>query len=75
MTGSWPAHAVLVDDPQEVTDVYMRLIDEVGIKQARRRLDSDSTSIGYRLDRSCKRPCSGQAFPSYESMINNPRSE
>jgi len=33
--------------------------------------DSDSTSIGYRLDRSCKRPCSGQAFPSYESMINN----
>jgi len=37
--------------------------------------DSDSTSIGYRLDRSCKRPFSGQAFPSYESMINNPRSE
>jgi hypothetical protein len=33
-----PAHAVLVDDPQEVTDVYMRLIDELGIKQARRRL-------------------------------------
>ena len=32
-----PAHAVLVDDPQEVTDVYLRLI-ELGIKQARRRL-------------------------------------
>ena len=75
MTGSWPARAVLVDDPQEVTDVYERLIDEVGIKQARRRLGLDSTSIGYRLDRSCKRPFSGQAFPSYESMINNPRSE
>jgi hypothetical protein len=33
-----PAYAVLVDDPQEVTDVYERLIDELGIKQARRRL-------------------------------------
>ena len=33
-----PASGVLVDDPQQVTDVYMRLIDELGIKQARRRL-------------------------------------
>jgi hypothetical protein len=33
-----PGHAVLVNDPQEVTDVYLRLIDELGIKQARRRL-------------------------------------
>ena len=88
MTGSWPAHAALIDDPHEVTNVYMRLIDdphevtnvymrlidELGIKQARRRLDFDSTSIGYRLDRSCKRPFSGQAFPSYESMIKNRRS-
>jgi hypothetical protein len=36
VTGSWPAHAALIDDPHEVTDVYMRLIDELGIKQARR---------------------------------------
>jgi hypothetical protein len=33
-----PAHAVLVDDPREVTAVYQRLIKEMGIKQARRRL-------------------------------------
>jgi hypothetical protein len=46
VTGSWPAHAVLVDDPQEVTDVYMRLIDEVGIKQARRRL-----GLRFNIDR------------------------
>jgi phosphatidylserine/phosphatidylglycerophosphate/cardiolipin synthase-like enzyme len=39
VTGSWPAHAALIDDPHEVTDVYMRLIDELGIKQARRRLE------------------------------------
>jgi hypothetical protein len=32
------AHAVLVDEPGEVTDVYQRLIDEMGTKQARRRL-------------------------------------
>jgi hypothetical protein len=38
VTGSWSAHAALIDDPHEVTDVYMRLIDELGIKQARRRL-------------------------------------
>jgi alpha-D-ribose 1-methylphosphonate 5-triphosphate diphosphatase PhnM len=38
VTGSWPAHVALIDDPHEVTDVYMRLIDELGIKQARRRL-------------------------------------
>jgi hypothetical protein len=46
VTGSWPAHAVLVDDPHEVTDVYMRLIDELGIKQARRRL-----VLRFNLDR------------------------
>ena len=31
-----PVHAVLVDDPHKVTDVCERLIDELGIKQARR---------------------------------------
>jgi hypothetical protein len=33
-----PAHAVLIDDPREVATVYERLIRELGIKQARRRL-------------------------------------
>jgi hypothetical protein len=33
-----PVHAVLIDDPREVTAVYARLIDEFGIKQAPRRL-------------------------------------
>jgi phosphatidylserine/phosphatidylglycerophosphate/cardiolipin synthase-like enzyme len=37
---------VLVDDPHEVTDLYMRLIDELGIKQARRRL-----VLRFNLDR------------------------
>jgi hypothetical protein len=70
-----PAHAVLIDDPHEVTDVYMRLIDELGINKHVVVWDFDSTSIGYRLDRSCKRPFSSQASPSYESMIKNRRSE
>lgn len=75
MTGSWPAHAALIDDPHEVTDVYMRLIDELGIKQARRRLELRFNVDRVRLDRSCKKPFSGQACPSYESMIKNRRSE
>lgn len=75
MTGSWPAHAALIDDPHEVTDVYMRLIDELGSNKHVVVWDFDSTSIGYRLDRSCKKPFSGQACPSYESMIKNRRSE
>jgi hypothetical protein len=33
-----PAYAVLVDDPREVATVYERLIRELGLKQARRRL-------------------------------------
>jgi hypothetical protein len=33
-----PAYAVLVDEPGEVTSVYQRLIEEWGLKQARRRL-------------------------------------
>ena len=75
MTGSWPAHAALIDDPHEVTDVYMRLIDESGSNKHVVVWDFDSTSIGYQLDRSCKKPFSGQACPSYESMIKNRRSE
>jgi hypothetical protein len=33
-----PAHAVLTAEPREVAAVYERLIGELGIKQARRRL-------------------------------------
>ncbi len=33
-----PAHAVLVDDPEAVTDVFERLIGELGYRQAGRRL-------------------------------------
>jgi hypothetical protein len=35
----------------------------------------DLTSIEYQLGRSCKRPFSGLAFPSYESMISSQRTE
>jgi hypothetical protein len=69
-----PAYAVLVD-PQEVTDVYERLIDELGIKQARRRLglrfNVDRVPTRSELQEAIQR----SAFLSYESMIKNPRSE
>jgi hypothetical protein len=41
-----PAYAVLVQELGEVTDVYQRLIDEMGVKQARRRL-----GLRFNLDR------------------------
>lgn len=33
-----PAYAILIDDPREVAVVYERLIQELGLKEARRRL-------------------------------------
>ena len=41
-----PAHAVLIDDPQEVAKIYERLISEFGMKQASRRL-----GIRFNIDR------------------------
>jgi hypothetical protein len=70
-----PALAVLTAEPREVAAVYERLILELGTKQARQRLESDSTSIVRRRYRSCRTPFSGLGSRSYAFMINRPSAD